>query len=141
MVLYEHRSVPGLWKRGVSLFYYKRGTHLVFKPHAFLSFGKSPIPAKEGKNKCQNSRLVFTKCSLVCQANNTSQGQTLFSSRTLSWVLAKVQIQQKKVKNKCQNSRLVLTKCSLVCQANNTRQGQTLFFVKMGTDLVFVRRE
>ena len=50
-----------------------------FQPHVFLSFGKSTIPAKDDKkNKCQNSRLVLTKCSLVCQANNTSQGQTLF---------------------------------------------------------------
>ena len=29
----------------------KKGTDLVFKPHAFLSFGKSPIPAKEGKKQ------------------------------------------------------------------------------------------
>ena len=29
----------------------KKGTDLVFKPHAFLSFGKSPNPAKEGKKQ------------------------------------------------------------------------------------------
>ena len=29
----------------------KKGTDLVFKPYAFLSFGKSPIPAKEGKKQ------------------------------------------------------------------------------------------
>ena len=41
-------------KEGHTLFLVKgdkKGTDLVLKPHAFLSFGKSPIPAKEGKKQ------------------------------------------------------------------------------------------
>ena len=55
------------------------GTDLDFKPHVFLSFGKVQFHQTKVKNKCQNSRLVQTKCSLVYQANSTSQGQTLYN--------------------------------------------------------------
>ena len=45
----------------------------------FPEFWQKLIFTKERCQNCQNSRLVQTKCSLVCQANSTSQGQTLSS--------------------------------------------------------------
>ena len=54
---------------GVPILQHEPGTDLVFQTTRFPEFWQSEIPANEGKkNKCQNSRLVQTKCLLVCQA-------------------------------------------------------------------------
>ena len=67
---------------GVPSLKHEPGTDLVFQTTRFPEFWQSEIPANEGKkNKSQNSRLVQTKCSLVCQSYNTSQGQTSFSQK------------------------------------------------------------
>ena len=61
-LVYENEVCPCFIKEGHTSFLkeghtflsfrsHKRGTDLVLKPHAFLSFGKSPIPAKEGKKQ------------------------------------------------------------------------------------------
>ena len=51
-LVYENEVCPCfIIKEGHTLFFVKMGTDLVFKPHAFLSFGKSPNPAKEGKKQ------------------------------------------------------------------------------------------
>ena len=54
-LVYENEVCPCfIIKEGHTFLFlrsHKRGTDLVFKPHAFLSFGKSPIPAKEGKKQ------------------------------------------------------------------------------------------
>ena len=53
-LVYENEVCPCFIKEGHTSFLLKgdkKGTDLVFKPYAFLSFGKSPILAKEGKKQ------------------------------------------------------------------------------------------
>ena len=50
----------------------------------FPEFWQKLIFTKERCQICQNSRLVQTKCSLVCQANSTSRDRPRFQTARFS---------------------------------------------------------
>ncbi len=60
------------------------GTDLDFKPHVFLSFGKVQFQQTKVKNKCQNSRLVQTKLTLVCKCSARDRDTPRFQTPRFS---------------------------------------------------------